>query len=276
MVRSDWTPETVADFLEQRIAAADAQLDARITGLQQAVTASETALDKRLDGMNEFRAAMQDQAARTVTRTEFEGEVRAIQTQLEQQFAPVTKQLAEQGRPNWFLLISLLSVFIAMASGCWLMIGLQINVSVQPQILAIEQLKTDQAAFRRAMDLMQTTVRSVEQQGAVSVAADSESRLDRSKLNTEVLRLRQDLSNGTAARRAADERFTAALVEIETQFCESDALRNIMHANDLRMFAVLWSKVIPDAQLSTGNAYYPIVCNKSAVGHAASTDDPPN
>ncbi len=46
------------------------------------------------------------------------------------------------------------------------------------------------------------------------------------------------------------------LVEIETQFCAEDALRNLMHANDLRDFAMLWAKTM-GGELPIANAYYP-------------------
>jgi hypothetical protein len=53
----------------------------------------------------------------------------------------------------------------------------------------------------------------------------------------------------------------AALLEIETQFCEADHLRNLTHANDLRMFSMLWNKAFGQ-NLPTDNAYYPTVCNR--------------
>lgn len=53
----------------------------------------------------------------------------------------------------------------------------------------------------------------------------------------------------------------AALLEIETQFCERDHLSNLTHASDLRWFAMLWSKTFGQT-LPTDNAYYPTVCNR--------------
>jgi hypothetical protein len=48
------------------------------------------------------------------------------------------------------------------------------------------------------------------------------------------------------------------LVEIETQFCAEDSMRNLMHANDLRFMGILWSKEF-GIELPTANAYYPQV-----------------
>lgn len=54
---------------------------------------------------------------------------------------------------------------------------------------------------------------------------------------------------------------TKALDEIETQFCASDIVRNLMHANDMRTSAMLWEKAF-GTRLPTDNAYYPRVCNR--------------
>lgn len=54
------------------------------------------------------------------------------------------------------------------------------------------------------------------------------------------------------------------LNEIETQFCESDHLRNLMHAEELRRYATIYEKVYGTIYPIT-NVYYPIVCNRKAV-----------
>lgn len=59
----------------------------------------------------------------------------------------------------------------------------------------------------------------------------------------------------------ADQR--SALDEIETQFCEADHLRNLMHAQDLRWFSMLWEKTFSQ-KIPTDNVYYPTVCNRRA------------
>jgi hypothetical protein len=48
------------------------------------------------------------------------------------------------------------------------------------------------------------------------------------------------------------------LVEIETQFCAEDSMRNLMHASDLRFLGLLWSKTFGQ-DLPTANAFYPSV-----------------
>lgn len=63
--------------------------------------------------------------------------------------------------------------------------------------------------------------------------------------------------------RAHEVALQASLVEIETQFCASDMLRNLMHANDLRYFSILWQNIFKHT-LPTDNAYYPMVCNRQS------------
>jgi cell division protein FtsX len=46
------------------------------------------------------------------------------------------------------------------------------------------------------------------------------------------------------------------LVEIETQFCAEDAMRNLTHASDLRLLAMVWTKAM-GVEMQTSNAYYP-------------------
>jgi hypothetical protein len=52
-----------------------------------------------------------------------------------------------------------------------------------------------------------------------------------------------------------------SLKEVETQFCASDIVRNLMHANDLREVSLLWQKIF-GTPYPTDNAYYPSICNR--------------
>lgn len=49
--------------------------------------------------------------------------------------------------------------------------------------------------------------------------------------------------------------------EIETQFCSQDIVRNLMHANDMRIVSQLWEKEF-GVKFPTDNAYYPTICNR--------------
>jgi hypothetical protein len=90
-------------------------------------------------------------------------------------------------------------------------------------------------------------------------------------MTTEVRVLTQEKDSlaGMVNRQRADiatlalevNRQKSALIEIETQFCATDNMRNIIHANDLRIQAMVWRKVFGD-ELPTANAFYPRVCNR--------------
>lgn len=53
--------------------------------------------------------------------------------------------------------------------------------------------------------------------------------------------------------------------EVETQFCASDIVRNLMHANDMRTTAMLWRKSF-GTPYPTDNPYYPTICNRPVIG----------
>ena|ERR1700760_2645756 len=59
---------------------------------------------------------------------------------------------------------------------------------------------------------------------------------------------------------------TRDLREVETQFCASDIVRNLMHANDLRQISLLWQKIY-GVPYPTANAYYPTICNRPITGN---------
>lgn len=61
-----------------------------------------------------------------------------------------------------------------------------------------------------------------------------------------------------------------ALGEIETQFCSQDAVRNLMHAHDLRNMAMVWEKAF-GSSMPIGDAYYPTLCNRAHTGALAPT-----
>lgn len=78
--------------------------------------------------------------------------------------------------------------------------------------------------------------------------SDVERRLELLRADLESLKLRN-----------AEQK--AALIEIETQFCASDTARNLTHATDLRMVALLWQRTFGES-FPIGNAYYPQICNR--------------
>jgi len=53
----------------------------------------------------------------------------------------------------------------------------------------------------------------------------------------------------------------ARMIEIETQFCASDIVRNLIHANDLRITSMLVKKSF-NMTFPTDNAFYPEICQR--------------
>jgi hypothetical protein len=63
----------------------------------------------------------------------------------------------------------------------------------------------------------------------------------------------------------------ASILEIQTQFCAEDDMRNLMQASNYRVLAVLWNKVNPanpggsmGVDFPLGAIYYPHVCVRNA------------
>lgn len=234
-------------------------------------------LDGRLNRMNEFRAAMADQAARMISRPEFEEAVKAgveryeisrgyVDSQLNAQIAPLRGDVERLQRPDWGFIASAGSLAIAAVAGCWLIIGLEIDTKVGPLRVDMEQTRTLGAQNAERL-------RFVESAANGSTQADVASRADRSQLNERV----RQLETTPGAQVAADvvnlkqnqlqtfERIQqlrqsvaaqqAALIEIETQFCGQDNLRSQIHATDLRIEAMLWAKVF-GTEMPITNAFY--------------------
>jgi hypothetical protein len=248
---------------------------------RERVVEKEHNLEARLERMNEFRAAMQDQAAHFVTRGEFEtakaaGVERAEATRanfelrLENEMAPVHTTLSEMGKPNWPLVVSAGSVFLGACAGLWLILGLKIDNSVAPMQLVLETVRVQGVANAERLHF-------IEGESAASTQADTASRTDRAQLSERVHQLEGVLPTGATAvaevsnlqttvgqivdriqgLRTDQARQQSALVEIETQFCAADTIRNLMHANDLRVESLLWAKTFTGQDYPITNAYYP-------------------
>lgn len=55
--------------------------------------------------------------------------------------------------------------------------------------------------------------------------------------------------------------------EIETQFCGTGNIINLMHANDMRIQSLLWQKSYAGITLPTDNPFYPVLCNRNSNEH---------
>jgi hypothetical protein len=242
----------------------------------------ERTLDLRLDAMNKFREAMQDQASRFIQRSEFEASKATsmeryessrqnFDLRLENELAPLHAAVDSMGKPNWPVMASAGSILIAACAGVWLVLGLKIDNTVAPMQLVLESVRAASAATAER-------VHFIEGEAAASTQADTASRTDRAQIQERLHQLEGVLPVGataaadvaslkTLAAQMADRIQTmrtdvakqgAALVEIETQFCAADTVRNLMHANDLRVESMLWQKAFDgQSQYPIVNAFYP-------------------
>jgi hypothetical protein len=92
-----------------------------------------------------------------------------------------------------------------------------------------------------------------------TIASDVKSALDRiAGLQGEIAALsakQAQMSTEIVALRSSS-------TEVETQFCDTGNVLNLMHANDMRIQAVLWQKAFTGTSLPTDNAFYPTLCHK--------------
>jgi hypothetical protein len=66
--------------------------------------------------------------------------------------------------------------------------------------------------------------------------------------------------------RTTNATMTAKLLEIETQFCGEDHIRNLTQAQNLRLVSLMWKKLFPESESPAGDSYYPSVCNRNPEG----------
>ncbi len=173
-----------------------------------------------------------------------------------------------------------MSLCFGMIAGVWLIIGLKIDNSVNPLTLDIAQVKITGAQNAER-------IRSVDASATASTLLDGTSRADRAQLNERVRAL-EAVVPPTAANvaevgnlksqyatiidrliqlRAQVGKQESALIEIETQFCGSDNMRNVTHAYDMRFISMLWSKVFSGDKIPTDNSFYAQIgkCQAGAV-----------
>lgn len=261
------------------IAANERARDAMVTVEREARRTEKAELDGRLDRMNEFRQAMADQAGRFIARPEFEEAIKGgveryeanrdyVDAQLHAQLTPLRSDVERIQRPDWGFIAAAGGLVATMITGCWLIIGLEIDNRTGPLRTSLETVRSETAGNTERL-------RFVEQSTSNSTQADVASRADRSQLNERVRQLEASVPPSQQAvaevinlktnQAQVFDRLTtirqqlgqqqSALVEIETQFCGQDNLRSQIHANDLRMQAMLWRKVFGE-DMPIANAFY--------------------
>jgi len=270
-------------------AARDAGLERHDAGRtytdQQVATIKENraedakALDARLARMVEARNLIEANQSSFIKRDEFE-EVKKwgqglhdnnrefVVQQIENKLQPIAGDIVRLQRPNWSALAVVVSMAIGVLAGGWMIVGLKIDSNVAPMALAAETLKTQLAQTTERVRGVETAISPIAQNSTTSLA-------DRAQLNERVRHLETvlptgatavsdlanvrvqvtDLINRVVGLRQDQGRQDQALIEIETQFCGQDNLRNQIHAQDLRWFSMLWRKAYGE-DIPTANAYY--------------------
>lgn len=285
----------LADHIEAQkasVAAALAALHDRWQANERAVVVAADVANRRLDNMNEFRGALADQQANFITKDDFnahkklfdetrtlivnealrflprsEADTRreansarfealrvGMETRLEAEVVPLRNRIEQANAPNWGLIISVLSVLMVMGTGLWMVVGLQISNAIEPVKITTEQTKLALSAEAARV----TQIEAVSN-GYAKAAADVEALKREAGENTDRI----------GALRADSTRQSAALIEVETQFCAADIMRNLMHAQDMRIQSMLWAKSYDNGiTYPTDNAYYPVICNRPGAAMA--------
>lgn len=254
------------EFFEAQLTALDTRNQQAHDTMREALALAREGNNRRFDQMGEFRSAISDQVNRMISRQEFDmardaanekaDEARhATDARFETELKPINARLDTVGRPNWALMASIMSIFLVMVGGVWLVIGLKIEATMAPQSLAIAQLQAT-----RSVD--SERLRQLELLTSNSTAADAQSRADRTQLNDRMRGAEAMIGANASERRGQISALSAKLVEVETQFCASDIIRNLMHAQDMRTTSIMWTKLFTNSVLPTDNSYYPSICNR--------------
>jgi chromosome segregation ATPase len=259
--------------LAAALAASDKAVTAALAASDRAVAKAEAASEKRFDNVNGFKEMMRDQAAQFMTRAEhaatldgqqkeldaanarIDAKVATVGDKFDAEMKPLAEKIEAMGRPNWPFMASVATVLTLMVSGVWLIIGLKIDAVITPVLLDQHSL---QATSTSTIDRLHT----LEAATSGSASADEQSRTDRNQLNARMRELETRVTSNAQERRSQLQTINAKLIEVETQFCASDIVRNLMHATDMRLTSILWHKAFPETTMPTDNALYPIICNR--------------
>jgi hypothetical protein len=164
--------------------------------------------------------------------TEFGKDVTILREKLDTSMKGVEKQITDFGKTNWPLIVASLSVVMGILAGGWVIMGLFVQSATAPQTVALGQLLSTTSNLDNRLHL-------VENSTFASNAADSAGRSDREQLNGRLRTLEATVHEDSAQRRSEGAAITQKLTEVETQFCASDIVRNLITAADLRLFSML-------------------------------------
>lgn len=239
-----------------RITALERLYEQRFIDNAKARDLALAANNARLDSMNEFRNSLNDTTNKMMTRVEALTVLESASNKTNADVAVLRDKLEESLRPNYPFIIGLLTVAATVLAGVWLIIGLKIEATITPNGMSIVSLQE----HSRQVD---TQLASIDKMANDSSQADLVSKSDRAQLGARLTVIESAFASGSADRRGKEESMRQKLVEVETQFCASDIVRNLMHAQNMRIESIMWSKLFSDTHMPTDNAFYPKVCNRN-------------
>jgi hypothetical protein len=199
-------------------AADNRRFDEKFSEAQRALTVALVANDKRLDGMNEFRESLSDTNVRMLTRVEGLAAIQNAHEAILAQIQPLRDKVSAAGKTNFTVLAGYGTAFATLIAGFWLVLGLEISVSISPLSLTVEQIKT--ADFQR--DQISTDqsnrLRAVEASTSQSSQLDMQSKNDRQQLNERMRNVEGSAGTGRVEDRALIAETNQRVVTLQTLF----------------------------------------------------------
>lgn len=217
--------EHLIDKTSARLDTLERLIEQRFKSGDEALKVALAANESRLEGMNEFRGSITELTTKMITRVEALNVLEATARKTDADVEMLRERMEIAARPNYPLMIGFMSMVATLVTGIWLIVGLKIDTSVAPIDNRLISLETRNTTLTTNMSTAYERIASI---------------------RTDVAKV------------------TAAEAEIETQFCASDIVRNLMHATDMRVLSMLWSKALKDEHYPIENAYYPQICNRPA------------
>lgn len=217
---------------------------------EQFVRRFERSLDVQRD---EFQKTRDDVNALKQTQNVIQRDIATLANSIQS----LGSKMDERAKTNWPALAIAVTMFLSfIPMGGFVMTTYTAN--------AISPVANRTELNSQSIGQLNTNMHVVESMASASRQSDANSLTDRQQLNDRIAGLEKNLSSEVADRRSTSAAVKVSLVEIETQFCSSDTVRNVIRANDLRTFAVLWRKTMGE-ELPIGNAFYPTVCHRDSV-----------
>ena len=132
-----------AEFVAYR-----ALVDRTVAAGEKAVVVALDANGRRLDAMNEFRSTVEDILSKTMPRTDSEARHRSHEERMDREFGVLRDRMSEATRPNYVMVIALLSIGATFIGSAWVAVGLKIDGTVSPVLERVSHIQAVQDDVR--------------------------------------------------------------------------------------------------------------------------------